>query len=349
MANEKPEASGGPKVPPSPETPGKVVGRRIIHKPEAEKKSELEEKAAKLRAKRTKEEVARLGVFAFTIIGALVFFIIAAIGLSVDLGGGIILDPMAWVIIGIMVLLGPIGFYESARNAKIVKLEERLSDFLRDVAESNRSGQTLHEAIRTASHGDYGELTPEIKKMAIQISWGVNASDALLRFAERVKTPLVQRAVTLIIEASSAGGDVGKVLEAAANDTKELQLLQRERSVQMSLYVAVIFVSFIVFLVVILIVYVTFVPQMKELAESYAASGTGEGAGSSISGLQPGNVDFDEIKFIFISAGLVHGIGDGLVAGLMGSGKMTDGLKLSFIMVMIIFLIFVLLTPLMGI
>jgi hypothetical protein len=73
------------------------------------------------------------------------------------------------------------------------------------------------------------------------------------------------------------------------------------------------------------------------------------GGGSSISGLQPGNVDFEEIKFIYIAAGLVHGLGDGLVAGLMGSGKMTDGLKLSFFMVLIIFIIFVVMAPVMGV
>jgi flagellar protein FlaJ len=330
------------------EVPIKKAGRRIIRPGEAQK-SELEEKAEKLKAKRTKEEVTRLGFLAGSIIGGMVFFIIAMIGLSFE-AGGVQFDAIAWIMIGIMVLIGPFGFYESRRNDKILRLEERLSDFLRDLAESNRSGQTLHEAIRTGSQGDYGELTPEIRKMAIQISWGVNAADALERFAGRVKTPLVRRAVTLIIEASAAGGDVGKVLDAAANDTKEIQLLQRERQVQMSLYVAVIFVSFVVFLVVILIVYVTFVPQMKELAEAYKSSGGDEsGATSSISGLQPGNVDFDEIKFIYISAGLVHGIGDGLVAGLMGSGKMTDGLKLSFFMVMIIFIIFVLMAPVMGV
>ena len=329
----------------SPETP-KKVGRRIIHQPKefAEAKLELEKKASKLKARRTKEETKRISIVVFSIVGGIVFFLLAAAGLVISIDK-IVFDAMAWVIIGLMIMLGPFGFYESRRNDKITKLEERLSDFLRDVAESNRSGQTLHEAIRTASQGDYGELSPEIRKMAIQISWGVNASEALTRFSERVKTPLVRRAVTLIIEASSAGGDVGKVLEAAANDTKELQLLQRERRVQMSLYVAVIFVSFMVFLVVILIVYATFVPQMKEMAESFSDA---DMSSSSISGLQPGNVDFDEIKFIYISAGLVHGIGDGLVAGLMGSSKMTDGLKYSFIMVLIIFVIFIIMTPMMG-
>ncbi|WP_455391454.1 type II secretion system F family protein [[Eubacterium] cellulosolvens] len=264
------------------------------------------------------------------------------------------LDWLAFIMIGLLAGFGPIGIYEGRRNTRIVKLEERLADFLRDLAEASRSGQTLHEAIITASGGEYGELLPEIKKMARQISWGVSATEALNKFSERVKTPLVKRAVTLINEASSAGGDVSRVLEAAANDTKEIQMLQRERKIQMSLYVAVIFVSFVVFLVVILIVYATFVPQMKQMALDQQASEESEEeeseteaavGGGSVAAFSPTDVDFDEIKIIFIAAALVHAIGDGLVAGLMGSGRMTDGLKLSFAMVLIVFMIFILLMP----
>jgi flagellar protein FlaJ len=262
------------------------------------------------------------------------------------------LDWLAFVMLGMICGFGPIGIYESSRNSKILKLEERLADFLRDLAESSRSGQTLHEAIYTASGGEYGELLPEIQQMSVQISWGVSATEALERFAQRVNTPLVKRAVTLINEASSAGGDVSKVLEAAANDTKELQMLNRERKIQMSLYVAVIFVSFMVFLVVILIVYATFVPQMKLNAvqqemkqESGDEEEGGLGAAQTGASFSPVGVDFDGIKLVFIFAALVHAIGDGVVAGLMGSGRITDGLKFSFVMVIIVFVIFVFMMP----
>ena len=210
--------------------------------------------------------------------------------------------------------------------------------------------------LPTLSFSDFGSW-PRIKASISEqieraISWGVSATEALNRFAQRVKTPLVRRAVTLINEASSAGGDVSKVLEAAANDTKEIQMLNRERKIQMSLYVAVIFVSFMVFLVVILIVYATFVPQMKINAIQQERQQSGEsGEESALSGAEVGatfspvGVDFDEIKVIFIFAALVHAVGDGIVAGLMGSGRVSDGLKYSFVMIIIVFVIFSLLMP----
>ena len=50
--------------------------------------------------------------------------------------------------------LGPISFYEVSRRKKIDKLESRLSDLLRDISESMRAGQTLHEAIKTSAGGE---------------------------------------------------------------------------------------------------------------------------------------------------------------------------------------------------
>ena len=256
------------------------------------------------------------------------------------------LDTLSFVMLAIMVGVGPISFWEGKRVKRIINIEERLSDFLRDLAEAGRSGQTLHDAIRTARRNDYGELTPEIHIMARQISWGLSATDSLSRFANRVDTPLVQRAVILINQASAAGGDIATVLEAAASDTKEMQLLQQERQMEMSGYVMVIFVSFIVFLIVILIVYITFLPQMKKMAEDMVESEEeGEGSGAMGGAFNPTNVDFKEIRMIYIMAGLIQGFGSGLLAGIFGSGRMTDGLKHSVTMVAIVFVIFTFIMP----
>src|SRR5207253_3019611 len=79
------------------------------------------------------------------------------------------------------------------RQREIKQVERRLPDFLRDVAEAGRFGMTLADAIVVSSSGRYGKLTPEIKKMAAQITWGVHATEALRLLATRVKTPMVER------------------------------------------------------------------------------------------------------------------------------------------------------------
>ena len=50
--------------------------------------------------------------------------------------------------------------------------------FLRDVAASHRGGLTLTASVQIAAKGEYGELTPEIRKMADQLSWNVPFNEA---------------------------------------------------------------------------------------------------------------------------------------------------------------------------
>jgi len=190
---------------------------------------------------------------------------------------------------------------------------------------------TLAEAIVVSSGGRYGKLTPEIKKMAAQITWGVPAAEALRLFAERVKTPMVQRVVAIIVKSSDAGGDVADVLTMVSHDTRENQLTEDERRIAMSTYIAVIYISFLVFLVTIWILNVTFLPKMLEA--SGALTSTGGVVQSPLAENLPEVVY--NIKVAFFIATIVHGLGDGILAGVLDTGRIPNGLRHSFIMLLI--------------
>jgi flagellar protein FlaJ len=193
---------------------------------------------------------------------------------------------------------------------------------------------TLAEAIVVSASGRYGKLTPEIKKMAAQISWGVPATEALRLFAQRVNTPKVQRVVAIIVKSSDAGGDVADVLTMVSHDTKEAQLTEDERRIAMSTYVAVIYISFLVFLVTIWILNVTFLPKMLEASGALVDGGDAASAVSSPLAENLPEVIFN-IRIAFFIATIVHGLGDGILAGVLDNGKIPTGLRHSFIMLII--------------
>src|SRR5207245_6696414 len=213
---------------------------------------------------------------------------------------------LTWMTIAVVALIGPYGFFLGKKQRDIKAIERRLPDFLRDVAEAGRFGMTLAEAIVVSSSGRYGTLTPEIKKMAAQISWGVPATEALRLFSERVKTPMTGRIVSIIVKSSDAGGDVADVLTMVSHDAKESQLTEDERRITMSTYIAVIYISFLVFIVTIWILNATFLPKMLE------ASGALEtGAGGALAGASPLANDLPtvvyNVKIAFFVAVIVHG------------------------------------------
>jgi flagellar protein FlaJ len=256
-----------------------------------------------------------------------------------DVGENNIRRALNFIVFGIIVLVGPYGFYVSGKDKEIKEIEKRLPDFLRDVAEAGRFGMTLAEAIVVSSAGRYGKLTPEIKTMSAQIRWGVPVTHALDLFAERVSTPMTNRIVSIINKSSEAGGNVADVLTMVSSATKERQLQEEERSVTMKTYLTVILISFFVFLVTIWILNATFLPKMMEASGAITAAGAAQGldAGSVLSQDLAGLIT--QIQIAFFLAAVIHAIGDGILAGVLENGKIANGMKYSFIMLIAGFLI----------
>jgi flagellar protein FlaJ len=244
------------------------------------------------------------------------------------------------MIIGLMAFLGPVGVARTIDDKRIREIEERLPDFLRDVAEGGRFGMTLAKSIVSASKGRYGKLTPEIERMAFQIQWGVSATEALALFGERVSTPLVTRTTALIIKASTAGGNVADVLELVANDTKETHLLEKERRASMQAYTSVIYIAFGVFLVTVLILQATFLTEMAKTAAASEAvqQTTGGLPGGGVQGATISAALIPAIKEVYFYAAIVHAIGDGILAGVISTGKFSAGMIHAFAMMMGAFL-----------
>ncbi|MCK5024671.1 MAG: type II secretion system F family protein [Thermoplasmata archaeon] len=244
-----------------------------------------------------------------------------------------------FLFIGLGFMLGPYAFYVSKKQADIEAIEKRLPDFLRDVAEAGRFGMTLADAIVVASSGRYGSLTPEIKKMAAQIEWGVPAGETLRLFAERIDTPLVNRVVTIVVKASDAGGSVADVLTMVAHDTKEEQLSQAEREIQMSTYLAVIYISFFVFLVTIIILNLTFLPKIRIAGTNVALAAEEAGIAGGVGGASLDVSSIPMIQIAFFLASMVHAVGDGIMAGVLQNGSIANGMKHSVILLVLGFLI----------
>ncbi|OGS55648.1 MAG: hypothetical protein A3K60_00925 [Euryarchaeota archaeon RBG_19FT_COMBO_56_21] len=242
------------------------------------------------------------------------------------------LEPVDWIILAMLSVIS-IGFYVSAKEKHIHEIETRLPDFLRDVAEAGRFGMTLADAIVVASSGRYGRLTPEIKKMAAQIEWGVPASEAIRLFATRVKTPLVIRMSSIIMKANDAGGNVADVLSMVSHDAKETILTDEERGVTMQTYVLVVYIAFFVFIATILILQGQFLPKMEEAGASVSEQAAKAGVGD-IPGVTIHTDIIPSVSFVFLLSVVVHAVGDGILAGVIQKGSISIGLRHSFIMLL---------------
>jgi flagellar protein FlaJ len=235
------------------------------------------------------------------------------------------------VILAVLVAIIPLAVLDFLEQARIRNLENALPNFFRDLAGMNDSGMTLPNAVHLVASAEYGALTPHIRKLDNEMSWGVTFVEALYRFGKGLGTKMADRSVDLIAKASKAGGDVSEVLRAAAKDTFEVVNLQTERSNNMLIYVIIVLVSFAVFLFVIAILVSSFLSTMATAGAAAAAAGA--------SGFM-GKIDMFTYKRLFSHAAILQGFFSGLVAGQMGEGRVTAGLKYCALMVIIAWITF---------
>ncbi|MBA1341486.1 MAG: hypothetical protein C5S40_05035 [ANME-2 cluster archaeon] len=232
------------------------------------------------------------------------------------------------LLFAILTAIVPPGFLHQLKRRRVKRIEQYFPNFLRDVAEMNRSGMTLTKSVGTLSKGEYGDLTIEIARINAMLSWGISFEDALEKFADRVGTPLIYRSVALINQASRAGGNVPDVLEVAAKDAYVLKMMVKDRASEMIIYVVIIYMSFFVFLFVIGILSYSFIPVMAKA--SISANTIGGGAVEFM-----GVFDPEMFRRLFFHASLIQGFSSGLVAGQMGEGEVIAGLKHSVILSLI--------------
>lgn len=196
-------------------------------------------------------------------------------------------------------------------------VDQHLPDLFRSIVQAQETGMTLPQALEEASKRDYGPLTPELRKMTAQISWGMTFDEALSALGNRVNTVLMQRSVPLIIEASRSGGHVEKVFDPMGKFVQTTLLLDKERRTQTRPYIAIIYVAFFVFLFTIILLFKSFFVSIEGLPT----------LGKAV--MEP-----EEIQRLFFQMTVIQAFFGGLVAGKMGEGTISAGLKHALIMML---------------
>ena len=211
-------------------------------------------------------------------------------------------------------------------------IDDHIPSLLREIADAQKTGLPLPRAILEASKHQYGALTPELKKMAAKISWGIPFSNALRSLTVTADTPLMKRTSLLILEAERSGGAIEDVFESAHNHLSEILGLKRERLGAMKPYRWIIYASFIVFSLVMIILLVSFFQKLAiQMVDALANEQTpSANLPFNIAGLQ----------LLFFHLMVIEAIFAGLIAGKMGQGNAKLGLRDSCILLGICYVFF---------
>jgi len=237
------------------------------------------------------------------------------------------------IVFTVFIIIIPLLLFHEYKRGWENRIQAQIPDFLKKLASTNETGMTLRDSIKIMTQSDMG-MGKEIKKIWNDIEWGLTINEALKRFANRVRTHIVARSVTLLTKANESSGDIGEVLSVAARDAAAEEELKNERRVSMFIYIIIIYISFLVFIGIIYVISSTFLEEMVKAGEKTVASG------SRAVPLSLNRATLAGYNRLFFHGALIQGFCSGLIAGVMGEGSVLSGLKHSVIMVTIAYLLF---------
>lgn len=242
---------------------------------------------------------------------------------------------------GIIVVVVPLAMLDLKAARKRESIDRNLPIFLLSLSSSVQSGLSLLRAIEESADRNMGSLTPELKNLRANISWGMPVAEAFENFTKRVGTRMAKRVMVLLELAMEIGGDVVDTLEVIQKHVTELANIEKERKSELQPYIFTIYISFAVFLGITVILVSQFFTQIevvqKSLLETTKASGAHPGgAFGALLG-----VKVADLKSTMFHMGIVEAIFGGLAAGKIGEASFIAGVKHVVIMIVITVIAFV--------
>jgi len=222
-----------------------------------------------------------------------------------------------------------LAFYTRYKKKK--ELEELFPVFLRDFVEAVRSGLNIPQAFKSVSKNDYRSLTPYIKKIAMQLDWGIPVEEVLTKFANQTKSKVIGRVVSSVIESQRFGGNLANTFQALSETAVEVEKLRAERRMYLQSQLITGYIIFFVFLAVIIGLEKFLVPSLTQNVGITSSMPTGAEQTDLAK----------EYKVIFMNLILLQGLFAGLCVGKMAEGAIIAGIKHSIFMTFAGVLIFI--------
>jgi len=240
---------------------------------------------------------------------------------------------------GVMAMVLPLAMRRVSENRRREGIDSNLPIFLLSLVSSVESGLSLLRAVEDTADRQLGSLTPELKNLRANISWGMPYREAFDLFGKRVGTKLAKRVVMLLQISMDIGGDVTTTLSLIQKHVTDMQNIEKDRKSQLAPYIFTIYISFIVFLAITLILVTQFFTEIEVVQNQLRTIAEEKDIGLGMFGAILG-VSVSEITQIMFHMTIIEAIFGGIAAGKIGEGSFIGGIKHLIIMVILAILAF---------
>ncbi|MFC1487344.1 type II secretion system F family protein [Thermoproteota archaeon] len=225
--------------------------------------------------------------------------------------------PIA-VAITLIISVTPPAIVHQKIAGKKASMERGISNFLRDLTETRKTGLSPEACISNLSGRDYGAFSSELKKMSSDIGWGIPMRNVIMSFVKKTKSWMSQIVMFLLLEAVDVGGGTISMIESLARFNNMTQEVEKEKRMSVRPYMIMPYFG------AILLVSTTL---MTLLFTTNTIAMGGEASAAS--------ADTDFLSLIFTVSVITHCYLIGLVCGKISEESLAAGFKHAALLVLI--------------
>jgi archaellum biogenesis protein FlaJ (TadC family) len=182
-------------------------------------------------------------------------FIIVVIVLAIGLSGvsyflveylipglqinGFLVGFISFIAIASLALIIPI----SIRNSRIESIEQNLPDALKHMSLVLKAGGTTETSLEEVSNADYGPLSAELRNGLKALREGKSFDEVMMNLGTSSGSQLFMRVVSVVVDARKAGAGLADVLNAIAEDARDVQRIKRERVSRSMMHIMFLIIS----------------------------------------------------------------------------------------------------------
>ena len=225
--------------------------------------------------------------------------------------------PIA-VSITLIISVAPPAIVHQKIASRKSSIERGISNFLRDLTETRKTGLSPEACIANLSDRHYGAFSKELQKMSSDIGWGIPMRNVIMDFVKRTKSWMSQIVMFLLLEAVDVGGGTISMIESLARFNNMTQEIEKEKKASVRPYMIMPYFA------AILLVSTTL---MTLLFTTNTIAMGGETAATTA------NTDF--LTLIFTVSVITHCYLIGLVCGKISEESLAAGFKHAAFLVLI--------------
>ena len=230
---------------------------------------------------------------------------------------GLVDLPIAVSITLIVSVVPPAIVHQKIAGRK-ASMERGISNFLRDLTETRKTGLSPEACISNLSDRDYGAFSKELKKMSSDIGWGIPMRNVIMDFVKKTKSWMSQIVMFLLLEAVDVGGGTISMIESLARFNNMTQEVEKEKRMSVRPYMIMPYFAAIL-LVATTLMTLLFTTNTMALGGEASTAST--------------NTDF--LTLIFTVSVITHCYLIGLVCGKISEESLSAGFKHSAFLVLI--------------